>query len=118
MTDVNYRFDPGVSVDFSTDQVAGPSAGLMLTLGLYDRLTPADLTHGRTIAGTGTIDCGGRVEPIGGVTQKVAAAESKGAELFLAPAGNVVEARAAADDIKVVSVSTFDDALEHLQTDL
>ncbi len=118
MTDVNYRFDPGVSVDFSTGQIAGPSAGLMLTLGLYDRLTPADLTRGRTIAGTGTIDCGGRVEPIGGVTQKVAAAESNGAELFLAPAGNVVEARAAADDIKVVSVSTFDDALEHLQTDL
>ena len=115
MRDVNYRFDSDVSVDFTTGRIAGPSAGLMFTLALYDRLTPVDLTAGRTIAGTGTIDCGGRVGPISGITQKVAAAESNGAEVFLSPAANAPDARAAASDIRVVAVSTFSDAVELLE---
>jgi PDZ domain-containing protein len=116
MADVNYSFDPGVDVNFITGEIAGPSAGLMFTLALYDRLTPDDLTAGRTIAGTGTIDCGGRVGPIGGVAQKVAAAEANGADVFLAPALNALDAREAAGDIRVVSVSSFADAIDYLQS--
>ena len=115
MRDVDYRFDSEVSVDFTTGRIAGPSAGLMFTLALYDRLTPEDLTGGRTIAGTGVIDCGGRVLSIGGVTQKVAAAESNGADLFLSPVANATEARAAAGEIDVVAVSTFSEAVERLE---
>ncbi|CAN5722589.1 PDZ domain-containing protein [soil metagenome] len=115
LQDVNYRFDPGVEVDFETGRIAGPSAGLMLTLALYDRLTPDDLTGGRRIAGTGTIDCSGGVGPIGGIAQKVAAAESNGVEVFLAPAGNADAAEQAAHDMTIVSVSTFADALEFLE---
>lgn len=115
MEDVNYRFDPGFEITFETGEIAGPSAGLMFSLALYDRLTPDDLTGGREIAGTGTIDCDGGVGPIGGVEQKVAGAESKGAEIFLAPQANAAAAESVADTIEVVPVSTFDDALEYLE---
>jgi PDZ domain-containing protein len=103
------------SVDFKTGRIAGPSAGLMFTLALYDRLTPDDLTGGRKIAGTGTIQCGGGVGPIGGVEEKVAAAEDEGAEIFLAPDLNYEAARGVADEIEVVSVSSFDEAVEYLE---
>lgn len=115
MEPVNYRFDPGVDVTFETGEIAGPSAGLMFSLTLYDQLTPDDLTGGRKIAGTGTIDCDGGVGPIGGVEQKVAGAEREGAEIFFAPTVNAAAARASAGDIEVVSVSNFNDALEYLE---
>ncbi len=105
----------GPRVNFKTGRIAGPSAGLMFSLGLYDRLTPEDLTHGRKIAGTGTIACGGVVGPIGGIQQKVVAAEQEGAVIFLAPADNAAEARAVADEIEIVSIETFDDALRYLE---
>jgi Lon-like protease len=115
MEDVNYHFDSSVQVDFETGRIAGPSAGLMFSLALYDRLTPEDLTGGRIIAGTGTIDCDGGVGAIGGVEQKVVGAERKGAEIFLAPAANAPAARRSTDDIEVVSVSDFDDAVGYLE---
>jgi PDZ domain-containing protein len=112
---MNYRFDSGVGVQFETGRVAGPSAGLMFALALFDRLTPSDLTDGRVIAGTGTIGCDGAVGSIGGITQKVAGAEAEGAQLFLAPAANAEEARRAAEDIEVVAVSSFGEALDRLE---
>jgi PDZ domain-containing protein len=115
MEPVNYRFDAGVEVEFATGEIAGPSAGLMFSLALYDRLTPEDLTSGRRIAGTGTIACDGGVGPIGGIEQKVAGAQHKGAEIFLAPQANVAAAKAVADDIDIVPISTFDDAVEYLE---
>jgi PDZ domain-containing protein len=115
MRDVNYSFAPEVDVSFQTGKVAGPSAGLMFALALYDRLTPEDLTRGRSIAGTGTIQCDGGVGEIGGVEQKVVAAQGRGAEIFLAPQANVAAARAAARDIEVVGVSSFDEALGSLR---
>ena len=116
MSDINYRFVSDVTVDIDTDRIGGPSAGLMFTLALYDRLTPDDLTDGRKIAGTGEIACDGGVGPIGGVAQKVAAAEDNGAEIFLSPSANFEDARAAAGDaIEVVSVATFADALDYLE---
>ena len=117
LRDVNYEFDTEVTVDFETGKIAGPSAGLMFTLALYDRLTPEDLTGGRSIAGTGEVDCGGGVGSIGGIEQKVAAAESHGADVFLAPADNAPAARSVADDIEVVAVSSFSDALDCLERD-
>ncbi|MGH2754827.1 MAG: YlbL family protein [Actinomycetota bacterium] len=115
MRDLNFQFDPGFEIEFKTGRIAGPSAGLMFTLALYDRLTPDDLTGGRAIAGTGEIACDGGVGSIGGIEQKVAAAEAEGAEIFLAPAGNYDAAVDAADAIEVVSVSNFREALEHLE---
>ena len=115
MTNKGFEFDPGVEIRFDTDNIGGPSAGLMFTLAAYDQLTPDDLTRGREIAGTGTIGCGGEVGAIGGIEQKVTGAESEGAEVFLAPSGNFDQAVAIADDIRVVEVDNFDDALHYLE---
>jgi Lon-like protease len=115
-TDVHYRFDPPVHVAFKTGRIAGPSAGLLFALALYDKLTPSDLTGGRKIAGTGTIQCDGAVGPIGGIQEKVSAAESAGAEIFLAPRSEAEDARAIANDIKVVSISTLDSAVRYLES--
>ncbi len=104
-----------IGVRFKTGDIAGPSAGLMFSLALYDRLTPDDLTDGRKIAGTGEIACGGVIGPIGGVEEKVAGAEQEGAEIFLAPEFNYEAALGVADEIEVVSVATFADAVEYLE---
>jgi Lon-like protease len=96
--------------------IGGPSAGLMWTLGLIDLLTPGDLTRGRTIAGTGEIEPDGTVLPIGGVQEKVAAAERAGASVFLAPTENAADARSVAGRMVVVSVATYRDALRYLQS--
>jgi Lon-like protease len=111
----DYEFDPGLEVDFETGRIAGPSAGLMFALALYDRLTPDDLTDGKDIAGTGTINCDGSVGPIGGIEQKVAGAEQRGAEIFLSPVANADAARGAATEIEIVSIETFSDAREYLE---
>ena len=114
METIDFSFEPGVEVDFETGRIAGPSAGLMLALALYDQLTPDDLTAGHQIAGTGTLECDGEVGAIGGIQQKVAGASAKGAEVFLAPLGNADEARAVANGIEIIPVATFGDALEYL----
>jgi Lon-like protease len=113
MTDV---LGDSVAVEFETGEIGGPSAGLMFSLALYDQLTPEDLTDGRKIAGTGAIYCGGVVGPIGGIEEKVAGAEQEGAEIFLAPELNFEAAVDAAGDIEVVSIATFDDAVEYLES--
>jgi Lon-like protease len=102
-------------VSISSDDVGGPSAGLMWALGLYELLTPADLVAGRTIAGTGTIDLAGKVGPIGGIQDKVVAARHAGAQIFLAPADNMPELEGVdTGDMRVVPVATFADALRAL----
>ena len=115
MRDVGYELDTGVTATFRTGRIGGPSAGLMFSLALYDRLTPGDLTAGRSIAGTGTIGCFGEVGAIGGIEEKIAAAEREGAEIFLSPKANARDARRAADDLKVIAVTSFDDAVRDLQ---
>ncbi len=74
------------------ENVGGPSAGLMLTLGMIDKIKPEDLTGGKVIAGTGTINALGTVGPIGGIPQKIIAARDAGAQFFLTPEENCAEA--------------------------
>jgi PDZ domain-containing protein len=94
------------------DRIGGPSAGLMFTLGIIDKVEPDDLTGGKVIAGTGTIDDEGNVGPIGGVPQKLVAAKRDGAKIFLTPAGNCAEAVAnAVPGLPMARVATLDDAL-------
>ncbi len=84
-------YDFPVDVKFATKDVGGPSAGMMFALGIYDLLTPGDLTGGARIAGTGTIDGAGQVGPIGGIAQKLVGAREAGAQWFLAPSSNCDE---------------------------
>lgn len=101
-------------VEINSGDIGGPSAGLMFSLGLYDLLTPGDLTDGRTVAGTGTINVDGRVGPIGGIEEKVVAADEAGAEVLLVPAKNFDGARTVApDDLELVEIATFQDALDY-----
>jgi len=105
------------TVEIDLDEIGGPSAGLMFTLGIIDKLRPADLTGGKIIAGTGTIDDEGNVGPIGGIPQKLVGAKDAGAKLFLVPAGNCAEAlRNAVPGLTMAEVGTVDDALTALQT--
>jgi PDZ domain-containing protein len=102
-------------VDIQVGKVGGPSAGLMLTLGILDLVGDEDLTDGAVVAGTGTIDQEGNVGPIGGIALKMAAAEDIEADLFLVPAGNCTAALAAADpSFPLARVATLDDALQAL----
>jgi Lon-like protease len=102
-------------ITISSGDIGGPSAGLMWALGLYDLLTPGDLTGGRIVAGTGEIARDGTVEPIGGVQDKIAAARAAGAKVFLVPVANLAEARTVSGDLKLVPVRTFSQALAYLR---
>ncbi|MGB9378909.1 MAG: PDZ domain-containing protein [Mycobacteriales bacterium] len=104
-----------LKISFDINNIGGPSAGLMFSLGIVDFLTPADLTGGRFIAGTGTIDDTGKVGPIGGIHQKLVAARAAGATVFLTPADNCAEARnGAPSGLRLVKVTSLHDALSSL----
>ncbi|GGM28329.1 hypothetical protein GCM10012279_53670 [Micromonospora yangpuensis] len=95
--------------------IGGPSAGLMFALGIVDKIEPEDLTGGKIIAGTGTIDDEGRVGPIGGIAQKLVGAKQAGAEAFLVPADNCAEAlRNPQPDLPLLRVGSLDEALTAL----
>jgi Lon-like protease len=112
-------------VTVKTDEIGGPSAGLMFALEIYDQLMDEDFTKGYKIAGTGTIDSKGEVGPIGGIDQKIVAADKEGAEIFFAPNekgssdSNYNIAVKTANEIdskmKIVPVDKIDDAIKYLQ---
>lgn len=102
-------------VTIESGDIGGPSAGLMWTLGLIDLLVPEDLTGGRRIAGTGELTLTGKVLPIGGVEEKVVAAERAGASVFFAPRADARAARSVASRIAVVPVDSYEDAVRYLR---
>lgn len=109
------RFDYPFEVNIDSGAIGGPSAGLAFTLGLLDTLTAGELTGGRKVAVTGTIDIDGKVGDVGGVVQKTAAVRAAGADYFLVPPKEVRDARAhAGGRLKIVSVANLDEALAAL----
>lgn len=99
--------------------IGGPSAGTMFALAIYDKLTAGDLTGGQVVAGTGAIGYDGAVGAIGGIQQKIVSAQDDGAAIFLVPATNCGEAVGADvnfDAIRLVKISTLDDAVSSLKT--
>jgi PDZ domain-containing protein len=99
------------------DKIGGPSAGLMFALGIVDKIQPEDLTGGKIIAGTGTIDDEGTVGPIGGIGQKLVGAKKAGAVAFITPADNCAEAvKNAKPGLPLYKVSTLDEGLAALKT--
>lgn len=104
--------DAPFSLDIEEGDVGGPSAGLMHALAIIDVLTEGELTKGHIIAGTGTIDFAGNVGAIGGIRQKVPAAEAAGASYILVPEGNYEAALTAErDEIEIVPVGSIQEAL-------
>ncbi|WP_153731190.1 SepM family pheromone-processing serine protease [Sporosarcina obsidiansis] len=130
--EIELRTEP--KVDIHTEDIGGPSAGLMFTLELMNRLLDEDLTKGYNIAGTGEMLEDGTVGRIGGIDFKVIAADRQDIEIFFAPddelpievkrknpqlVSNYEEAKTTADKIgtkmKIVPVKTVDDALRYLE---
>ncbi|MDU0478903.1 PDZ domain-containing protein [Staphylococcus chromogenes] len=105
-----------LKVEYNLEDIGGPSAGLMFTLAVIDKLSPGELTGGKFIAGTGTIAEDGTVGPIGGIQHKVAAAAEAGAEVFLSPAANCKEAMLKQHDgLTVIKVNNLADAVTQLE---
>lgn len=104
----------GLDVNFNLQDIGGPSAGMIFSLAVIDKLSPGELNSGRKVAGTGTISEGGDVGSIGGIEHKVRAAAADGVELFLAPAPNCAAALSGLggdSDMVVAEVATLDDAI-------
>lgn len=104
-------------IDFNLANIGGPSAGLMFSLAVIDKLTTGDLNDGKFVAGTGTITGDGEVGSIGGITHKMLAAREAGATVFLVPADNCVEAKSDPQDgLELVKVGTLTEAVDALNT--
>ncbi len=121
-----------IEVTFATDEVGGPSAGLMLALSAIARLAPRDPTQrpeggasGRAplrIAGTGALGADGRVMGVGGVEHKLRSvvADARGGALpdaFLVPLADLPVARRARvqREMLVVPVEDLAGALRALE---
>lgn len=111
--------DPAVSVTIDAGQFGGPSAGLVLALHIYERLTGESLTGGRRIAATGTIGPSGEIGAVGGIKLKAIAASRAGADLFLVPEESAAAAAAAAEaaggGMAVAGVNTLEEAVRLLR---
>jgi Lon-like protease len=113
---VGLFFTPDFEIDFTLQDVGGPSAGLMFATGIVDKLTPEDLTAGGHVAGTGTIDPDGNVGPVGGIRQKLAGARDAGAELFVMPERHCAEAQGhVPDGLSVVPVTALSEAIDAIR---
>jgi PDZ domain-containing protein len=121
-------------VHINSEEIGGPSAGLMFTLEILNQLLPEDISKGYNIAGTGGIESDGTVERIGGIDLKVIAADREEMDFMFAPddeidsailannpglTSNYEEALKSAKKIgtpmKIVPVKTIDDALAYLE---
>jgi PDZ domain-containing protein len=111
--------DKDIKVTLKLADVGGPSAGLLFTLGIIDKIegdgSGGDLTGGRTIAGTGTIDANGEVGAVGGVALKTQAARRDGATVFLVPKDECSDAKSELPKgLRLIPVTTLKGAVNAL----
>lgn len=131
----NMKVKTDIPVKVNAQEYGGPSGGLMFSLQIYQQVSGENLQRGRKIAGTGTINSNGSVGEIGGIDKKVIAAHRAGASIFFAPyikpskeilkyeEGHLTNyqmaqkaAKKYAPEMKVVPVSSFDQAVDYLRT--
>ena len=112
----NLSLDLPFDIEIETHGMGGPSAGVMYALTLIDLLTEDDLIGGNIIAGTGTLSPDGTVGAIGGVRQKVVAAQNAGARYVLVPAPNFADAMTVKrEDVEIYAVSSIGEAIDVLE---
>ncbi|WP_411748315.1 SepM family pheromone-processing serine protease [Psychrobacillus psychrotolerans] len=134
---ISYTADKKVEttpvVHINSEDIGGPSAGLMFTLEILNQLLPEDITKGYKIAGTGEMGPDGTVGRIGGIDLKVIAADNTDMEIMFAPDDDIdptilannpdltsnyeealKSARKIGTKMKIVPVKTIDDALAYL----
>jgi len=115
----NYTiYNPEPTYEIKKTSVSGSSGGLLQTLSIFNSLTEFDYTYGLKIAGTGTLAISGYVGPIGGVTQKIIAADREGVDIFFVPSENYAEALEVNEkmnfDLEIIEIKMFDDAVNYL----
>ena len=117
LTTYEYITNPEVNITSKASE-AGSSGGLMMSLTIYNQLVEEDITGGKKVVGTGTIDIEGNVGEIGGVKYKLIGAVKNDADVFICPEENYEEAVSVAEekdyDITIISVATFDEAIKKL----
>lgn len=119
LQNIKYDTDPNIEIKFKKEE-SGPSGGLMTAISIYDKLVDEDLTRGLKIVGTGTINSDGTVGAIGGVKYKLSGAVKDKADVFIVPNDTnydeVMEImKKEKYKIKIIGVSTFDEAIEELE---
>ena len=103
-------------VQIDLGNVGGPSAGLAFALDLLEELG-RNVDGGRRVAVTGELALDGSVHSVGGLKQKTIGARRADVDVFVVPAGeNAREAKRHAGDLRIVAVSSFQQALQRLAT--
>lgn len=116
---LNYsiKTDPKVAIKFKGNE-AGPSGGLMLSLGIYEKINDITLYRGKKICGTGTIDMEGNIGEIGGVKYKLKGAVKNNCDIFLAPSANFKEVKKEKKnnkyDIEIYEAKTLEETINYL----
>ncbi len=105
-----------LEVVMNTGRIGGPSAGLMFVLEILNQLLPEDITGGNNIAGTGTIDLNENIGRVGGIAQKVIAAEKAGIGYFFIPDSNYEDAQGVVQKTELIPVSNLEEVLDYLDT--
>lgn len=117
---LDVKLPKGRKVEIDSGEVVGPSAGLAFALYIYDSVRASeDLLRGRHVVVTGSLAPNGAVLPVGRIRQKAISAQLANRDLFLVPAANAEDARAALDGLcsdqaqclKVVPVTSVQDAI-------
>jgi PDZ domain-containing protein len=103
-------------VEIDLGNVGGPSAGLAFALDLLEELG-RDVDNGYRVAATGELALDGSVHAVGGLKQKTIGARRADVDVFVVPAGeNATEARRHAGNLRIMAVSSFQQALRRLAT--
>lgn len=116
MAEIDTEIDIAIN---SKDSESGPSGGMMMALMIYNAITEQDLTHGKKVVGTGTIESDGTVGMIGGIKHKIIGAVKNDADIFFVPKGNYKEALKVKEkkgyDLELVSVDNLSDVINYLE---
>ncbi len=103
-----------VHIPLAGNGVEGPSAGTAMTTAVVSALTNIPTTQ--NIALTGEISIRGKVLPVGGVRDKLIAADSVGVKLCIIPKANEKDLYLLPDEVKqrltIKAVSTIDEVLD------
>ncbi len=105
-----------IDVDIDLGPVGGPSAGLPFALEIARKLG-RDVTGSCRVAATGALALDGSVIPVGALEQKTYGVRRADVDVFVVPAGeNAAIARRYADDVRIIPVDSYQQALQRLAT--
>jgi len=112
----NLQYDLPFEVKIDTRDIIGPSAGVMFSLEILNQILEEDITRGRRIAGTGTINLEEEIGPISGVRHKILAAERDGADAFIIPTANrdEIEGMQQLEEMNILEVANMEEVLQRL----